>query len=134
MVSVFLIYNGWGIFLLRIMVGLIFVAHGHRKIQDTAKTFAWLESEGFKPAPFWGWAVILSELLGGLLLILGLFTQIVALELAIVMSVATLYNFKKNSPFFKVLELDLLLLVSLILLATLDGGYFSLNTFFGIYF
>jgi len=67
---------------LRIMTALLFIAHG------TSKLFGW-PSSGMQPPLFslFGLAAVL-ELIGGLLIVLGLFTRPVAFVLAGEMAVA----------------------------------------------
>jgi putative oxidoreductase len=73
-----------GIFVLRLLTGLLFIGHGAQKLfgwfgghglQATAK---WLEGLNYRPARFWALCAGLGELLGGLGLALGLFTPIAA--------------------------------------------------------
>lgn len=134
MIQALLIYNGWAILLFRVILGAIFMAHGFRKLRNLKGTQGWFESEGFKPGWLFGTLVALLESLGGLCIILGFLHQLVALILVFVMLVALSYNVRKRNPFFKVVELDMILIAALLLLATLDNGYFSLNTFFGVLF
>lgn len=81
-------------FILRLVVGVIFMAHGSQKLfgafgghglQATAQGFAQM---GFVPGILWGTLVGGTEFFGGLGLIAGLFTRLAALGLAIVMLVA----------------------------------------------
>lgn len=84
--------QGWGITTLRVVVGIVFLAHGGQKL------FVWgfggvagfLGQVGI-PAPMLAAVVVtLVELLGGLALLLGLFTRWAAIPLAINMVVAIL--------------------------------------------
>ena len=84
--------QGWGITTLRVVVGIVFLAHGGQKL------FVWgfggmagfLGQVGI-PAPMLAAVVVtLVELLGGLALLLGLFTRWAAIPLAINMAVAIL--------------------------------------------
>jgi putative oxidoreductase len=71
-----------GLLVLRLVVGLTFAAHGAQKV------FGWWEGPGiegwrggvqrmgFDPAPFWATASSLTELVGGLLLAVGLLTPV----------------------------------------------------------
>src|SRR5258708_980035 len=74
-------------FLLRVAIGLIFAAHGAQKV------FGWwggpgmdgwrgaMEHMGIRPAAFWAVVSAGVELIGGLLLVLGLFTPFAAAAL-----------------------------------------------------
>ncbi len=132
--QILLAQGDWAILVMRLALGLIFIAHGWRKASNFAGTVKWMGGEGFYPGWFWASVVTCAELLGGLFILVGLFTQPVALTLVINMMVAFAYNFKKNAGFFGHLELDLILIVSLLLLSTLGNGFFSLNGLLGIQF
>lgn len=133
MIQALLIYNGWGILVLRLALGIIFIAHGSRKLKNLKNTQAWFHSEGFKPGWFFGTLVTFSELLGGIAILLGFFMQCAALILTIVMLFALSFNVRKKKPLIGGFELDIILIAALLLLATLDNGYFALNSFFGLY-
>jgi putative oxidoreductase len=80
----------WGIALLRIVTGVIFFVHGWQKLftfgyEGTTGAFTQMGV----PQPAIGAAIVIAvELLGGLALILGFLTRLVALPLAIDMLVA----------------------------------------------
>lgn len=80
----------WGIALLRVSVGGVFIAHGAQKLF----TFGLSGTEGFMaqqgiPFPFLSaLAVTATELFGGLALVAGAFTRWAALPLAFAMFVA----------------------------------------------
>ena len=84
--------QGWGLAIMRIVVGIVFLVHGFQKLflMGFGGVAGMMEGVGV-PAPGL-FAVILTlvELLGGLALILGLFTRVAAIPLAIDMLVATL--------------------------------------------
>jgi putative oxidoreductase len=87
--------NDWTLTLLRLVMGVIFFAHGAQK------TFGWFGGYGFSgtmgfftqmmhiPAPF-AFLAICAEFLGGLGLILGAFGRIAAFGIACNMVVAVL--------------------------------------------
>lgn len=82
----------WGLLPLRLVVGLVFVAHGAQKLFQfgLGGTGGYLGSLGV-PAPVLAAVVVIAvELLGGLAMILGVFTRIAALVLAAHMLVAIL--------------------------------------------
>ncbi len=81
----------------RLALGIIFFAHGAQK------AFGWWGGSGFsafmannppfgfmRPASLWMGAALASELIGGLLVLLGLLTRLGALSIAITMLVAML--------------------------------------------
>ncbi len=76
-------------FLLRLAVGVIFVAHGWSKFANMEQTIGFFGQLGM-PSVF-AYLVAAIELLGGLALVIGLYTDLAALLLAIVMVVAIVY-------------------------------------------
>ena len=86
----------WATIPLRIALGVIFMAHGGQKL------FGWLGGKGLEgiagffaklgltPGMLWAALAGLGEFGGGLLVLLGLFTRLGALSIAIVMLVAIL--------------------------------------------
>lgn len=76
----------WGPDFLRLAVGVIMLAHGYPKVSNLAARKGltqFLQSLGFSPPTFWAYLVSISEFFGGICLILGLFTRLAALVLAI---------------------------------------------------
>jgi uncharacterized membrane protein YphA (DoxX/SURF4 family) len=84
--------SGWGVLPLRIVVGLVFVVHGAQKLFGfgLAGTAGFLGSLGIPLPTVAAAALIAVELLGGLALLLGAGTRIVAAALAADMLVAIL--------------------------------------------
>ena len=94
----YLIYNkhhekleGWALLVMRLIVGVIFVAHGYQKIglgMDQVAGF--FRSTGIIFPLFFAYFITYLELIGGILLILGLFTHLIAKLFVIEMLVAFL--------------------------------------------
>jgi putative oxidoreductase len=120
--------------LLRIGIGLILIPHG------TQKLFGWFggagftrfvqifESIGYKPGVLWVTLVAFTELVGGLLLVLGLFTRAASLALVIFMIVAVHYTSAKG--FFwtqQGAEFPLLILLVGVVFLIRGGGDYSLD-------
>jgi putative oxidoreductase len=78
-------YRKYGLVLLRIGLGALFVVYGWNKVSDISGFQGMLDGMGMG---FMAWPVALIELLGGIALILGVFTRIAGLLLAAVMLVA----------------------------------------------
>jgi putative oxidoreductase len=73
---------------LRVGLGVVFLAHGVKHLRGREKTTAWFESIGFK-SPGLQWAASTSTELGvGVLLILGLLTGLAAAGVIGIMTVA----------------------------------------------
>jgi len=121
----------WGIFLLRLVVGVIFVMHGWQKLSMGFQHVAgFLGSLGI-PLPTLA-AVVLTivELLGGIALIVGLGVRYVAALLAFDMLVAIVTVHVKNGFFApKGIEFPLLRLVANINLILSGAGTLSVSSF-----
>ena len=122
----------YGVLLLRISLGILFLAHGlYLKIfvftfAGTAQFFGGL---GF---PEWfGYAVPLLETLGGLALIFGVYTRYVAFILALHMLAATYIGHRGNGWMFASQgggwEFPALWLVALVALYLLGDGAWALR-------
>lgn len=116
--------------LIRIAAGVIFFAHGYQKffmmgIEGTTGFFTQLG------VPLPGIAAILVaslELVGGLLLVAGFMTRLIAILFAIDMATAILLFHSKHGFFVPMgVEFVTLLLVSAIALAIAGAGAFSID-------
>ena len=113
-------YKDYVPLLLRIAVGLIFIIAGWGKLTGIEGTAQFFGSIGIPLATFSAWLVAIVEFFGGIMVLLGFFTRIPALLLAIIMVVAILTT--KLGGEWDPVRLDLaLLLMSLCLLITGDG-------------
>src|SRR3989344_4293069 len=133
MIQYLFIYNDQALLILRLALGLILLAHGWPKIRDLKATAQGFDSMGFKPGRFWGTLVAIAEFLGGLLLIAGLFTQVAALILAIQFIVIMIWKLRSKQKLVGGYELDLILLVALLVLATTGSSLYALDSYFGVY-
>lgn len=116
-----------GLLLLRVFAGAsMSIAHGLGKIQDPDKVISSAEGLNF-PAPMvFGWAAILSEFLGGLLLALGLMTRLAAFFIGSTMVVAAFVAHENDA--YKIKELAIAYLAMMILLLCTGGGRFSVDS------
>jgi putative oxidoreductase len=79
----------WYAIPLRLIVGLGFLEHGYAKLWRGADGFiAILHAIGMPFAELLGWATILVEIVGGLLVLLGAFVPVAALPMIVVLLVA----------------------------------------------
>lgn len=126
-------YQGWGVALLRVTVGVVFLAHGSQKLFVFGITgFAGFLARTGIPAPMLSAAVVsLVEFGGGLALLLGLFTRWAAFPLAINMLVAVLTVHLPGGFFLPGgVEFALTLLAANLALLFLGGGAASLDGLF----
>jgi len=124
------VYDQLAPLILRLAVGIIFVAHGYPKLfKNFGATADFFGSVGLKPAKFWVAVVGISEFFGGILLLIGFLTQIAALLIAITMLVAMIYvnkiKFKKS--LISGYELDLILFAAAFALIFLGPGAFAID-------
>ena len=131
MIPVLLVFSDWGILSLRIVLGIILVVHGWPKIKNLRATAENFAAMGLKPAKFLATIVALLEFFGGLMIVAGLLTQVIAIFAAIQFLVVI---FKVNGKQGLVggYELELLILASAIILAVLGSGFYSLDQFLGL--
>ncbi len=118
----------WGGLALRLALGAVFVAHGWGKLQGPLGT-----PDGFNidrwgwPFPvFWAWVVALVEFLGGLLVLVGLFTRLAAALIACVMFFAII-RVRLQEGFLGGFELEFTLLMIALSLVITGGGRMSVD-------
>ena len=123
-----------GILFLRLGLGIMFMAHGLQKtfglfggpgVKAFSKMLAGL---GFAPPLFWAYLASCTELVGGLLLIVGLFSRGAALFLLVLIVVAGLKVHLKNGFFLSAggFEYVFVIAAALIALILLGPGKISL--------
>jgi putative oxidoreductase len=127
-----------GLLIIRVVLGVVFVAHGTQKLFGwfggfgIAGTGGWLASMGFRPARLHATVSGLSELGGGLLLAFGLLTPLGAAAVAGVMIVAIATVHLPNG-FFNTpggYEFNLTLAATALALAFTGPGRYSLDSAF----
>jgi len=131
------IENGWGLLLIRIGVGLVFIFHGYPKM-----TGRWGDCKGSRESvkksirklglPFPHQLAILVgaiEFFGGMLLLVGLGTRLVALAVAIIMLVASGRNYAEKG-FLGGADMPFSLFMTLLGLFLLGGGAISIDAIF----
>jgi putative oxidoreductase len=130
--------------LLRAAVGLALVPHGLRNtfgffpntgvralnISDLAKQ---LDESGYRPGKFWAPAISLTQLAGGPLLALGLFTRPVAAVVLIFLLVSNIERWRVGRYFWNKLGLEYTLMWTIATFYVLISGPgpYSLDRLFG---
>jgi putative oxidoreductase len=127
--------------LLRVAVGLALVPHGLRNtfglfpntgvaalnITALAKQ---LDAGGYRPGKFWAPAISLTQLVGGPLLALGLFTRPVAGLVLVFLLVANVERWRVGGYFWNKLGLEYTLMwtIATFYVFVHGGGLYSLDT------
>ncbi len=133
MIYPLMVFGDWAHFILRVVVAVIFLVHGWPKFASLKATADNFNAMGFRPGKFWAAFIATIETLGGLLLLIGLGTQIVSLVLAVEMIVSALWKVRRGEPFAGGCELDVLLIAVLLVLATWGGGVFGADNAFRLW-
>ena len=131
--------------LLRVAVGLALVPHGLRNtfgfFPDTgvralnlADLARQLDDGGYRPGRFWAPAISLTQLVGGPLLALGLFTRPVAAVVLVFLLVADIERWRVGRYFWNQLGLEYTLLWTIAAFYVLvhGGGLYSLDHLLGL--
>lgn len=93
----------YGLTLIRVMLGIVFIAHGAQKVfgsfggSGLPKFISWVGTMGVPP--FLGYAAAFAELIGGSMLLLGIYAELGALLVAAVM-IGALYLVHLPHGFF----------------------------------
>lgn len=115
-----------GLLIFRVFIGLsMALAHGLGKIPPSEQLIEGVGAMGFPLPVVFAWSASLAELVGGLLIALGLFTRPAALFLGFTMAVAA-FGAHGADPFQKQ-ELSLLYLASCALFIFSGAGSLSLD-------
>jgi putative oxidoreductase len=130
--------------LLRVAVGLALVPHGLRNtfgffpntgvhalnLKDLATQ---LDQSGYRPGKFWAPAISATQLVGGPLLALGLFTRPVAAVVLVFLLVANVERWRVGKYFWNQLGLEYTLMWTIATFYVLvhGGGLYSLDYLIG---
>lgn len=130
--------------LLRVAVGLALVPHGLRNtfgffantgvralsIPELAKQ---LDQSGYRPGKLWAPAISVTQLVGGPLLALGLFTRPVAAVVLVFLLVANVERWHVGKYFWNQLGLEYTLMwaIATFVILVHGGGYYSLDRLLG---
>jgi putative oxidoreductase len=117
-----------GLAVLRIVTGIVFAMHGYQKFfgMHVSGVTGFFGSLGVPGPHFFAILVSTVELVGGIAIILGLFTRFVAIPLIVDMMTAIVLVHAKNGFFLPTgIEFVLMLMTSCIALVLAGSGAFS---------
>ena len=112
-----------GLLLIRLSLAVIFLSHGISKLSDMDSTIAFFASLGL--GAFFAWLVAIIETLGGLFMLLGMWTCVTGAALAVVMIMAIVLV--KSKMGFPAMELEIVLLASSLAIAFAGAGKYSIG-------
>ena len=112
-----------GLLLLRLAAGGMFLMAGIMKLQGMDMTVGFFASVGL--GAFWAWVVTIAEVVGGAMVLLGVFTRKAALVLAMIMVFAVILVTSKAG--WMASQAPVLLFVISMALALIGGGNYSVT-------
>lgn len=117
--------NEVGALIIRVVLGLIFAVHGLVKFQDgIGSTVAWFESINIPG--FLAYGIASLELVGGILLIIGLATRIVS-GLFVLLMLGAIITVKFAVGFLNGVEFDLALMAMAAFLAIAGSKLYAVD-------
>ncbi len=123
----------WGQFLLRLALGPIFIAHGYQKmfVNGHAKVAGNLTNLGIPLPEVSAWLLMLTEFVGGIMVLLGILTRWASIPIAFAMLVAILAVHLKNGLTGQGgFQFPLALMMMALALVLQGGGKFSSDSLF----
>lgn len=126
-------FEDYGLLVLRIALGAIFLYHGLPKLLDSHG-----KAKGMGMSSMTVFIVGLFEALGGLGVLLGAYTDIAGIMIALVMVGALYFKIAKWKVPFSTLtamgwEFDLILIASAVMLVLVGPGVISLDVAYGLW-
>ena len=130
--------------LLRVAVGLALVPHGLRntfgffpntgaQALNLTVLAKYLDESGYRPGKFWAPAISITQLVGGPLLALGLFTRPVAAVVLVFLLVTNVERWRIGRYFWndRGLEYTLMWTIATFVVLVHGGGFYSLDRIIG---
>jgi putative oxidoreductase len=134
----------WAEALLRAACGLALVPHGLRntfglfpktgiRSHNLTELAEQLDHDGYRPGKFWAPAISVTQLVGGPLLALGLFTRVAALPIVLFLIVSNVERWRVGKYFWNQLGLEYTLMWTIVAFYFLvhGGGTISLDHLIG---
>jgi len=115
-------------FILRVSLGLVLIYFSYLKFgKERMEKIAFFDSLGMKPGVFYANTIGGIELIGGILLIVGAYTQAAALVGALVMLATTYIKWRHPMTLRNDIEFYILLFVVALSLVFLGAGFFAID-------
>lgn len=122
------INDDWILTIVRVILGTVMVYYGWPKIKDLKSNGDDFIKMGFKPGIFWGTAVALVEFVGGIFMILGLFSEVIAVLFGIQMAVGAIWKVTKTDKPFSDWSYDLQLFAMCLVIIAFGPGLYAFNS------
>jgi putative oxidoreductase len=116
----------YGLLPIRIMAGIVFIAHGIPKFYDTSGGYSFFQSINLPPELFL--PIALLEVIGGLAILFGILTRI-ASALFIIEMIGAILTAKLTKGFVGGYEFELILVSICISLVILGPGRISIENY-----
>jgi len=131
MLSIFpdlLTYHLLAPFIIRLMLGLIFINAGYIKLWSGHKDkIDFFNKAGLRPGVFYTWFIGGIEFIGGIFLIIGYLTQPVGLALALILAGAVVIKIKNPELLPETRALYVILMIICISLIFSGAGFFAID-------
>jgi len=116
----------------RIGLGLLFILHGWPKIKDVKATTSWVKKTGWPGSTLFAVLFTVLEFFGGIALIVGFLTQVVALLIVLEMIATSIFSKKAlGKKFMGGYELDVVYAIIALTVMLLGSGPWSLDAILG---
>jgi putative oxidoreductase len=116
----------FGLLLPRLALAAVFMVHGYQKLANMDMTVGFFGQMGLHPAI--AWITALVEFFGGLMMLLGLYTCIAGIGLAVIM-LGAIWTVKWNAGFSGGWEFDMVLMLSALGVAMAGPGRYTVCCF-----
>jgi uncharacterized membrane protein YphA (DoxX/SURF4 family) len=116
-----------GILFIRFALAIVFIAHGWQKLSNMTGTVSFFDSLGLPM--FVAYLVMILELLGGILMLLGLCTRYAAVGFVVVM-LGVIFTVKMSKGFLGGYEFELTLLLASLAVMMLGPGNYTIRKLF----
>jgi len=115
-------------FIFRIILGILFVRFGYLKLtRDRNEKVLFFENTGLRPVKIFLYGSALFEIIGGIMFIVGIYTQIASIVLSIIMAGAVYIKMRNPSSLKNDLGYYILLFITTLSLLFLGAGLFAFD-------
>lgn len=109
----------WGLFALRFSLAVVFIAHGVQKLMGMTMVTGFFGTLGLPPVI--AWAVAIAEVVAGIAMLIGVYTQYAGYALMVIM-IGAIFLLKMGKGFVGGYEYELTLLFVSLAVTLLGAG------------